>query len=308
MKKEPEYVNQLCEMYQAGKNQKEIVDTLGISYFQARYWLKKKGLYDPERRQHGHGISALNVSNIKQKQDAENRLAIKLLQEGFSYISGYGESSTITVDCLACGKTFERNAHEAKRHPTSCPHCLAVIRAKKRAEENQNHKTKEEMTEYWKQYRAQKEQKKQEQRDRLFDELHKCPICSREFTIRIFAQENGLDPIFIPSIEYCSKKCRRKALKMASQSGNHVKRAIARGCAYEKGISLTKLIERDGIRCALCGEPCDFNDRSYGNGSGPLYPSIDHIIPISKGGGHTWDNVQVAHLYCNSLKNDKVGA
>ena len=39
--------------------------------------------------------------------------------------------------------------------------------------------------------------------------------------------------------------------------------------------------------------------------SGPMYPSIDHIIPMSKGGGHIWSNVQVAHIICNSIKSDK---
>jgi 5-methylcytosine-specific restriction endonuclease McrA len=37
-----------------------------------------------------------------------------------------------------------------------------------------------------------------------------------------------------------------------------------------------------------------------------LYPSIDHIVPLAKGGNHTWNNVQLAHHYCNTLKRDKV--
>ena len=40
--------------------------------------------------------------------------------------------------------------------------------------------------------------------------------------------------------------------------------------------------------------------------AGNDYPSIDHIIPISKGGQHTWDNVQLAHMICNSIKNNKM--
>ena len=37
-----------------------------------------------------------------------------------------------------------------------------------------------------------------------------------------------------------------------------------------------------------------------------LYPTIDHIIPLSKGGTHTWNNVQLAHMCCNAGKCDKV--
>ena len=39
--------------------------------------------------------------------------------------------------------------------------------------------------------------------------------------------------------------------------------------------------------------------------AGNKYPSVDHMIPIAKGGTHTWDNVQLAHRYCNSIKSDK---
>ena len=40
--------------------------------------------------------------------------------------------------------------------------------------------------------------------------------------------------------------------------------------------------------------------------AGNDYPTIDHIKPISKGGTHTWDNVQLAHFHCNSIKSDKI--
>ena len=31
-------------------------------------------------------------------------------------------------------------------------------------------------------------------------------------------------------------------------------------------------------------------------------PSIDHLIPVSDGGAHTWDNVALAHRTCNSTR------
>ena len=39
---------------------------------------------------------------------------------------------------------------------------------------------------------------------------------------------------------------------------------------------------------------------------GPTYPTLDHIIPLAKGGTHTWNNVQCACAMCNSEKRDIV--
>ena len=84
-----------------------------------------------------------------------------------------------------------------------------------------------------------------------------------------------------------------------------IARAKVRGVKYEKGITLDKVIKRDKGICQICGKPVDYDSRSEnGKGMGKLYPTIDHIIPLSKGGAHTWENVQLAHLMCNSLKGD----
>lgn len=34
--------------------------------------------------------------------------------------------------------------------------------------------------------------------------------------------------------------------------------------------------------------------------------SVDHVFPVFRGGGHTWANVQLAHLFCNMKKGAKV--
>lgn len=55
--------------------------------------------------------------------------------------------------------------------------------------------------------------------------------------------------------------------------------------------------------CAICGKPVDFSLKF----PDPMSPTVDHIIPISKG-GHPSDlqNLQLAHLSCNRGKSDKV--
>lgn len=54
--------------------------------------------------------------------------------------------------------------------------------------------------------------------------------------------------------------------------------------------------------CGICGKPVDFSIK-YPN---PMSPTIDHIIPINKGGHPSdIDNLQLAHFCCNRAKSDK---
>jgi 5-methylcytosine-specific restriction endonuclease McrA len=70
-------------------------------------------------------------------------------------------------------------------------------------------------------------------------------------------------------------------------------------------IDLYELAERDQWQCKLCNKPISQDAKHY-KGNLNLYgPSLDHIIPVSKGGSHTWSNVQLAHYYCNSIRGNK---
>lgn len=70
-------------------------------------------------------------------------------------------------------------------------------------------------------------------------------------------------------------------------------------------ISLKDLYERDQGICYLCGCRCDWRDGEWKDGAfivGPTYPSIEHVIPLSKGGTHEWNNVKLACWICNTRK------
>lgn len=51
------------------------------------------------------------------------------------------------------------------------------------------------------------------------------------------------------------------------------------------------IFARDQYRCQYCGAPAE---------------NIDHIVPRSRGGQHTWDNVVASCRSCNARKRDSL--
>ena len=60
----------------------------------------------------------------------------------------------------------------------------------------------------------------------------------------------------------------------------------------------TEVYERDQWVCGICGEIVDPDCRH----PDPMSPSLDHVVPLSRGGAHVRSNVQLAHLSCNVKK------
>lgn len=100
----------------------------------------------------------------------------------------------------------------------------------------------------------------------------------------------------------CSERCRQR---LHDHQTNH----RLTGITVDADITIEKLAQRDGQICQLCGTPVDWDDYRIVNDQiicGNSYPSVDHIVPISHGGLHGWDNVQLAHRVCNSRKGARV--
>ena len=108
---------------------------------------------------------------------------------------------------------------------------------------------------------------------------------------------------------FCSVRCNNNH-HYNRESDNHRHRARKYGVAYESGITLDKIEERDGGICYLCGGKTNRNDSWKTTngfyGTGALYPSQDHVVPMVRGGDHIADNIRLAHKRCNELKGDKL--
>lgn len=93
-----------------------------------------------------------------------------------------------------------------------------------------------------------------------------------------------------------------------AKAAHQIKRSAAiRGATrYDTGISHWAVHQVFNGVCGICNhktQPPEIWDIWDGKSWMPFAPTVDHIIPVSRAGTHTWDNVQLAHALCNSLKS-----
>jgi 5-methylcytosine-specific restriction endonuclease McrA len=60
-------------------------------------------------------------------------------------------------------------------------------------------------------------------------------------------------------------------------------------------IERQSVFDRDGWRCHLCGGEVTRED-----------VSIDHLLPLARGGSHTYENVATAHYRCNVTRGARL--
>lgn len=99
--------------------------------------------------------------------------------------------------------------------------------------------------------------------------------------------------------EYCSIDCGNKR---NGRIAKRKRRAIERGACADN-IDPNAVFNRDGWRCHICG--CRTPRRLRGSIELKA-PEMDHIIPLSKGGSHTMDNVACCCRECNMRKGAKI--
>ncbi len=130
-----------------------------------------------------------------------------------------------------------------------------------------------------------------------------CVICSR-----VFKQVRGNKTCSLECAKENDRRYAREwALKQQKENPQYQeRRRLAqqrRRVKINKGIveyfTFQEIAERDGWKCAICKSPIPSNAKH----PHPRSASIDHIIPVVKGGMHIRANVQLAHLQCNRQKS-----
>lgn len=98
--------------------------------------------------------------------------------------------------------------------------------------------------------------------------------------------------------KFCSSECNAKS-EAAKASRKAAK--MRRRCAVVEAVDPLIVFDRDGWRCQLCGIRTPkrlrgtYDDRA---------PELDHIMPISLGGEHSYRNTQCSCRKCNAAKSN----
>lgn len=188
------------------------------------------------------------------------------------YLISYVNKNKVIIQCKKCGEIIETTSTNAIRRKC-CDTCkFKAIEFEK--------------------------QKKQEEKEKLLNARKELNELERELK----ELEKRYKRIVSAYNTRQNKKAERKRRELRRE-----KRIKTNG-KMDSGISIQRVYARDNGVCYLCGKRCDFSDHKITKEGyfivGNNYPSIEHVIPLSKGGTHTWDNVRLAHMICNSLKND----
>ncbi len=94
---------------------------------------------------------------------------------------------------------------------------------------------------------------------------------------------------------YCANCAKKMAVHEAA-------RRVQKSAALSENIDLEAVFVRDGWHCQICGcaTPAERRGTRHQNA-----PELDHRIPLSRGGTHTYDNVQCACHRCNLRKGNR---
>ena len=282
------------EMASAGMSYYEVGRLLGVSHATVSKWARAAGIV----RGKGGGCVARNNAARSSKAAPKRMARVRdAIGESFEVVSET-RKDWFLLRCRECGHEFERFVD--LHYPTTCPECHRREVERRETER----KTASARRALVRAFRIFLRSKEREEREREFlDTIHVCKECGREFTLRELREDNPWN--FSDNPTFCCTSCRNRWHR---REGRHRRRERGEQKGYGN-VSLLALEERDNHTCYLCGTKTDRSDYRVDESgnfiAGPSYPSIDHVVPLSKGGTHDMSNVRLACCRCNAIKGNR---
>lgn len=128
----------------------------------------------------------------------------------------------------------------------------------------------------------------------------RCDNCKKWNTLRNFYRKNT-------KTEYREKQ-KQSSRNWQIRNPESKRRSEAkRRASYSERYTESEMLNLYGTDCNICNNSIDLNaNRSPGKPGWELSLHVDHVIPISKGGTDTLENVRPTHGICNIKKGAKL--
>lgn len=105
---------------------------------------------------------------------------------------------------------------------------------------------------------------------------------------------------------YCSTECLNDFKNVQSADNRYrysMKRTASHfNVAFDDSITRREVFVRGNGICYICTKLTHFESSEEYN---PLLATVDHVVPWTRGGEHTWDNVRLCCLRCNIVKGNR---
>jgi hypothetical protein len=96
---------------------------------------------------------------------------------------------------------------------------------------------------------------------------------------------------------------REKRIALATEH-SHLRKARKKKVKTERGISRLSLKKKFGTKCHYCAKEMDFSVAA-GRKFNSDMATIEHLIPLARGGEHTFENTVLACRFCNISRGAK---
>lgn len=129
-----------------------------------------------------------------------------------------------------------------------------------------------------------------------------CVQCGLEYEV-------GRGPARIRFVRlegFCSNEC-LSDFKSLQNADNKYRYSMKRNAAkfnvpFDESITRREVFARGNGVCYICGQLTHYeNSDEYS----PLLATVDHLVPWTRGGQHSWENVKLSCLRCNIVKGNR---
>lgn len=223
--------------------------------------------------------------------------------------------------CPVCAATIERGGRKGGPLPIYCsPQCKRTAQREREEQDGRAEARRQRALKKAAQERAQRPPRHCQYCDSPMTTTRRTqcgkPECvkrAKAERMREYMRTRRADPVLATKYLDYDRKAQRKRLETVGHwrtvyperaARTDAERRMRERAAKVEDFAPREVYERDEWVCQLCRLPIDpaiaWPDS--------MSPSVDHVVPLAKGGDHSLANVQAAHLGCNSRKRDRLEA